>query len=75
MFIFVDARSEIRGTGLREASIPAEMAAIRFREKREQLKTFSALLPERPESGLDCLACAVFPRQRSRTTPPPPPPS
>ena len=33
------------------------VVAIRFREKREQLKRLKGILPER--QGLDCLACAI----------------
>ena len=37
----------------------------RFRAKGGHVSIFQGLLPERPESGLDCLTCAMFDRLRS----------
>ena len=38
-------------------------SAVRFRAKREPLEGFT--WKPRPESGLDCLVCAIFVRQRT----------
>ena len=48
---------------------PAETLPVRFQAMREKLNPFRTFTGKsRPESGLDCLMCAIFARQRS--TPP-----
>ena len=54
-----------RGTPVVEPPL-VPLPPRRFRAKKEQLKTFEGLLTlkARPEYGLDCLICVIFPPQR-----------
>ena len=74
--MYVDMAATARTEGLEEVrfqklTIGKSRRACRFRAKKELLTALRTLTwKTRPESGLDCLICAIFARQRMHTSGP-----